>query len=146
VREHLIGRGSTGNVTTLKELADIDRHTCLQSHLQTSPRTSQNSYPKFRNYENTPLCPPNYSIVRGGRRGPQFCLGCGILIFLNLVILLVEFGYMAVETCYMAVESGYMAVESGYMAVESGCRAVEYGYMVVESGYRLCQKYWPPKC
>ena len=49
--------------------AEIFRRTCLQSNLQTSPPTPQKSYPKFRNprttFENTPLCPPKYSIVRG---------------------------------------------------------------------------------
>ena len=42
---------------------------CLQSHLQISLPTPKKSYPKFRNprttFENTPLCPPKYSIVRG---------------------------------------------------------------------------------
>ena len=33
-------------------------------------------------FENTPLCPPKYSIVQGG--GPRLFLGCGILIFLLL--------------------------------------------------------------
>ena len=51
------------------------RHTCLHSHLQTSPPTPQKSYQKFRNprttFENTPLCPPNYSIVRGVGGVPQ---------------------------------------------------------------------------
>ena len=39
--------------------AEISRHMCLQSHLQTSPPTPQKSYPKFRNprttFENNPL-------------------------------------------------------------------------------------------
>ena len=32
---------------------EILRHTCLQSHLQTSPPTPQKSYPKFRNLRKT---------------------------------------------------------------------------------------------
>jgi hypothetical protein len=39
----------------------------LQSHLQTIPPTQEKSYPKFRTtLENTPLCPPEYSIVLVG--------------------------------------------------------------------------------
>ena len=34
-------------------LAKILWHTCLQSHLQTSPPTPQKSYPKFRNPRTT---------------------------------------------------------------------------------------------
>ena len=34
-------------------LEEIFRHTCLQSHLQTSPPTPQKSYPKFRNPKKT---------------------------------------------------------------------------------------------
>ena len=49
-------------------LAEIFRHSYLQSHLLTSPPTPQKSYLKFRNprttFENTPRCPPKYSIVR----------------------------------------------------------------------------------
>ena len=56
--------------------AEIFRPTCLQSHLQTSPPTPQKSYPKFRNprttFENNPLCPPKYSIVRGVGGSPNF--------------------------------------------------------------------------
>ena len=60
-------------------LAEIIRHTCLQSHLQRSPPTPQKSYLKFRNsrttFENTPLCPPKYSIVRGVGGVPNFFQG-----------------------------------------------------------------------
>ena len=56
--------------------AEICWHMCLQSHLQASPPTSQKSYPKFRNnmttFGNTPLCPPNYSIVWGVGGAPIF--------------------------------------------------------------------------
>ena len=45
------------------------RCTCLKSHLKTSPPTTQKSYPKCwkprTTFENAPLCPPKYSIVRG---------------------------------------------------------------------------------
>ena len=57
--------------------AELFRNTCLQSYLQTSPATPQKSYPKFRNprttFGNTPLCPPNCSIVRGVGWVPNFC-------------------------------------------------------------------------
>ena len=47
--------------------AEIFRHMCLQSHLQTSPPTPHKSYPKFQNpittFETTPLWPSKYSIV-----------------------------------------------------------------------------------
>ena len=39
-------------------LAEIIRHTCLQSHLQTSPPTPQKSYLKFRNSRTTFEIPP----------------------------------------------------------------------------------------
>ena len=57
----------------------------LQSHLQTSPPTPQKSYPKFRNprttFGNTPLCLPNYSIVRGV---PEFVFPLESLSFCKL--------------------------------------------------------------
>ena len=52
-----------------------------------SPPTPRKSYPEFQNprttFENNPLCPPKYSIVRGVGRVPDFFL-VGILIFLLL--------------------------------------------------------------
>ena len=55
-------------------LNEIFRHTCLQSHLQTSPPTPQKSYPKFRNprttFENTPVVRQKCHSAGG----PQFIL------------------------------------------------------------------------
>jgi hypothetical protein len=55
--------------------------TCLQSHLQSSPSTPQQSVSKFRNprtsFENTLICPPKSCIVRRGRGGPESFFGCG---------------------------------------------------------------------
>ena len=54
--------------------AQIFRRMCLQSHLLTSPPTSQKSYPKFRNprttFQNTPLS-AQICHSAGGRGGPQ---------------------------------------------------------------------------
>jgi hypothetical protein len=66
-------------------LVEIFRHTCLQSHLQTSHPTPQKSYLKFLNprttYENAPLT-PNIFDSAGGRGCPRIFLGFGILLFL----------------------------------------------------------------
>ena len=59
-------------------------HTCLQSHLQTSPPTPQKSYPKFRNPKTTfeifkknlktpPRGPGGVSEFFGGLISPFLC-------------------------------------------------------------------------
>ena len=51
-------------------LAEIFRHACLQSCLQTSPTTSQKSYLKFQKSTTIfAFCPTHYVIVQGGWRG-----------------------------------------------------------------------------
>ena len=60
----------------------------MSAESPSSPPFPQKSYPQFRNHRttcgNTPLCLPNYTIVRVGREGPQFLVLCGILILLLL--------------------------------------------------------------
>ena len=55
-------------------LGEIFRHTCLQSHIQTSPPTPQKSYTKFRNprttFEISPFSGQN-RVILGGRGGPR---------------------------------------------------------------------------
>ena len=67
--------------------AEIFRRTFLQSHLQTSLQTKQNSYPKLWNprttFENTPLCLPKYSIVRGVGGVPDDFFGWNPSIFVS---------------------------------------------------------------
>ena len=79
------GRGAGGVklfVDSTTVLLSVNSRVCRVT-LKHLPYSPQKSYPKFRNprtiFGNTPMCPPNYSIVQGGY--PIF-LGCGILIFL----------------------------------------------------------------
>ena len=66
--------------------AEIFPHTCLQSHLQTSPPNPQKSYPKFQNpwttFEEKKPCPPKSVIVRGRGYGGPDLFFIGILLFL----------------------------------------------------------------
>ena len=59
--------------------------THVSAELQTSPPTTQKLYLKFQNprtnFENTPLRPPKYSIVRGIGEVPNFFLFIGIIRF-----------------------------------------------------------------
>ena len=62
--------------------AEIFRHTCLQSCLQTSPPTPKKSYTKFQNpWKCRPLVYPKSAYCRG-KGGPLFFIFIGILIFL----------------------------------------------------------------
>ena len=52
----------------------------------------------------------NFGTLQQPHLGVLVTVGtCLVIWWLNLVILLVESGYMAVESGYMAVESGYIA-------------------------------------
>ena len=72
-------RPSDGPPSTL---AEIFRHTCLQSHLQTSPPTPQKSYLKFRNprttfeiFKKNHLQKPKNSPPGGQEESPNFLGG-----------------------------------------------------------------------
>ena len=89
----VLAPGSTHARSSARAPIDMSgnfRRTCLQSHLQTSPPTPYKSYLKFWNprttFENTPLCPPKYSIVWGVGGVPDFFMNSSIFIFLGCLL------------------------------------------------------------
>ena len=70
-------------------IAEIFRHMCLQSHLQTSPPTTQKSYPKFRNPRKTfeiftQKTFTNLKTPHRGQGGLRIFLGVNISFFVGI--------------------------------------------------------------